>query len=682
MALDKNYSTINRLKKVFAPAEETGFSSRIITKIQSNEYTAGITVGDVIHYDTVANEYIKSRANSPQNSEVFGIVESVNSDLSLNVVTNGSITIPSSKLINVSGSSNGGGNDIYFLSGTSAGLLQNCGPTFSSMIIKPIYQIAPHGQFTGIVRNYLGYLKPLLFSDRIIPIEDFIPLSFSDNVTKILLYSIQSDEFSICSTTFSNISNKFTISQIKRFSIRSIIISTGLDFIDFGVGVNYDSKISNDGKNILLFAKSINKIYHLVYDDSADTITLKYIIQLDLSGSPEDKLWAVDNELTCITVSTRSLTRPPSIFDTKITSHDVSSRIQYFRRNVNAAGSAIQIKWKKVHENHAFGYCDATPVETSGACVDSLSVTSGVYRTNDIKCKGKNFCLSTICLIQDQINYKSKITGFFSPRYDSIDKLAQNEVPIFIAGITNDTVIQATPELMKTHFFGHDLVHLQQASLRDTPTTRSYKCGFGFKNYRILNKENNFYYEDFSYRDSSGIEYFDAAENGGSFSLLTSYVRKHANPYFTYNIFDTPTTSIEASITKVSCTENNIFCCFRYGSEIGVLKFPFNSSDGFSPFRYFEGSNSGTVPSTSGFGLIFQNPSSSILNFNFFATDSIFFICTSNKTFINGTIELDTQNFDKAIFYTTNTNIFFKVDNKIFVFNNTNQNFDETTIGI
>jgi hypothetical protein len=111
------------------------------------------------------------RANEPINlhpeqAEVFGIVESINADNSLNVVLNGSINLPAVKLFAAGPNTNPGFDDVFFLSGLTAGKLQNIGPTFASQyqsknffqtIIKPVYYVAPHGNFTGLVRNYLGY---------------------------------------------------------------------------------------------------------------------------------------------------------------------------------------------------------------------------------------------------------------------------------------------------------------------------------------------------------------------------------------------------------------------------------------------------------------------------------------------------------------------------------------------
>lgn len=117
----------------------------------------GLTAGDVIRYDVLLGGYTRAAATSLSNSEVFGIVEGVNVDGSLNVVTYGSITYPSNRLINLDGV-NYGGNDIYFLSDTQPGRLQNIPPSVVGKIVKPVYQRAPHGTaFTGTVVNYVGY---------------------------------------------------------------------------------------------------------------------------------------------------------------------------------------------------------------------------------------------------------------------------------------------------------------------------------------------------------------------------------------------------------------------------------------------------------------------------------------------------------------------------------------------
>lgn len=123
------------------------------------DYVSGLTFGDVIRYDVLSSGYTASKANTPVNAEVFGVIENYDSATNkFNVVIYGSINIDSSKLLSVSGSTGGGGgNDIYFLSGITAGKLQNLAPLDLSHIVKPVYQSSPHGSFTGVIVNYLGY---------------------------------------------------------------------------------------------------------------------------------------------------------------------------------------------------------------------------------------------------------------------------------------------------------------------------------------------------------------------------------------------------------------------------------------------------------------------------------------------------------------------------------------------
>ena len=66
------------------------------------DYLAGLTLGDVIRYDVVSSGYTGSRADTPVNAEVFGVIENYDSTTNkFNVVIYGSINIDSSKLLSV-----------------------------------------------------------------------------------------------------------------------------------------------------------------------------------------------------------------------------------------------------------------------------------------------------------------------------------------------------------------------------------------------------------------------------------------------------------------------------------------------------------------------------------------------------------------------------------------------------
>jgi len=151
----------------------SGFSGGIISGLPGDD---GVTAGDAIRYDNDINstsyqKYIKAQANTPANCEVIGIVESVTpvnpSDPTTGVVTviiQGQINYPSTKLVNATHidaeaglTGAAGGQDVYFLSAATAGVLQNLAPTEPTQVIKPIYQVAPDSPWTGQVVNYIGY---------------------------------------------------------------------------------------------------------------------------------------------------------------------------------------------------------------------------------------------------------------------------------------------------------------------------------------------------------------------------------------------------------------------------------------------------------------------------------------------------------------------------------------------
>lgn len=130
-------------------------SARSVAEI----YGGGVSAGNPIYYDVIGATWAKSIANDYAKSEVFGIIESI-TGLTATVVMHGSIKLPTTNQF-TSGAGGSGGNDIWFLSGTTAGGIQNTGPTLSGTIVKPLYYEAPHSlsgvTFTGTVVNYIGY---------------------------------------------------------------------------------------------------------------------------------------------------------------------------------------------------------------------------------------------------------------------------------------------------------------------------------------------------------------------------------------------------------------------------------------------------------------------------------------------------------------------------------------------
>jgi hypothetical protein len=138
---------------------QSGAGSRLACNITSGNYQAGMTAGDAIYYSVGDAEYRKSKADDQVTAEVFGVVESYNSsDSSLTVIISGSINIDSNLLALTSELGGSGGRDIFFLSGSTAGKLQDIAPTTIGHVVKPVYQVSPHGSYSGIVNNYIGYV--------------------------------------------------------------------------------------------------------------------------------------------------------------------------------------------------------------------------------------------------------------------------------------------------------------------------------------------------------------------------------------------------------------------------------------------------------------------------------------------------------------------------------------------
>ena len=154
--------TINSLQAV---------GSRLITVVPNTPTVQGgivdgITAGDVVRYDVLSNPkiYTKAQANDPATAEVIGVVEAV-TDANVTLVLSGQMKYPEGAFAVFDpdgdgplGSTGGaGGNDIYFLSAITGGLLQSYAPSEPTNIVKPVLQMADNGDFNAIVQNYIGY---------------------------------------------------------------------------------------------------------------------------------------------------------------------------------------------------------------------------------------------------------------------------------------------------------------------------------------------------------------------------------------------------------------------------------------------------------------------------------------------------------------------------------------------
>ena len=159
-------SSSSNIMSAITSVNLNSIGSRILAQIplSSSDYTieSGITAGDVIRYDVTDDsnkQYKRSLADGPENAEVVGVVESIDDD-SLNVVIFGQINFPG-EFTNATpaGTPEGasGGNDIYFLSPTVAGGIQNIAPFEQTQVVKPVLQKMDAGANNAVVLNYIGY---------------------------------------------------------------------------------------------------------------------------------------------------------------------------------------------------------------------------------------------------------------------------------------------------------------------------------------------------------------------------------------------------------------------------------------------------------------------------------------------------------------------------------------------
>ena len=150
-----------------------GPASRLVLNLESSsdfyDLDAGITNGDAIRFQPTplgtTGTYRRSQANNNENSEVVGVVESIDTVTgNLTVVLRGIMNHPQSNFEyneDVYGMTSGasGGNDIFFLSNGVSGGFMNLAPSEPGTIAKPILQRMSDstGSYNYQVLNYIGY---------------------------------------------------------------------------------------------------------------------------------------------------------------------------------------------------------------------------------------------------------------------------------------------------------------------------------------------------------------------------------------------------------------------------------------------------------------------------------------------------------------------------------------------
>lgn len=116
-----------------------------------------LTVGDVIRWDPSTDLYVLAKANSQNNGNFVGVVESIESD-GFTIVYSGEISLPDSLMSTISGST---GSFILYLSDTNAGKLTTTAPSAPGSVIKPVIIMSGtgvdiDGVVDGVVVNTAG----------------------------------------------------------------------------------------------------------------------------------------------------------------------------------------------------------------------------------------------------------------------------------------------------------------------------------------------------------------------------------------------------------------------------------------------------------------------------------------------------------------------------------------------
>ena len=122
----------------------------------------GFRVGDVVRYDDSYGGFTLAQADTAEHSEVTGVIRELHGDTKVFMVLEGIIPIdgftfardPNATL----GTWSGYTASTYFLSGTTAGLLDSIPPTENGAVVKPtmINMGTVGGQQYGIVKNFVG----------------------------------------------------------------------------------------------------------------------------------------------------------------------------------------------------------------------------------------------------------------------------------------------------------------------------------------------------------------------------------------------------------------------------------------------------------------------------------------------------------------------------------------------
>ena len=199
-------------------------------------------------------------------------------------------------------------------------------------------------------------------------------------------------------------------------------------------GITFDGStgqtciVSENGAYLLLASSDIRRVY---FFDVVNDVLLQTIT--DDSPGFGEKI-AADRDFYGIAIASSQLNKAPSIYDTRSTSWDASTKIHYYKRNYTSFSNP---KFKKVFSTNAHAQMRKSGIDAETLVAtatggfpqagygniqleSSQSTDAGVYRVSDLKTKGYNFALSSLALKTDQIDYRAPFFNIDSPRYDFI----------------------------------------------------------------------------------------------------------------------------------------------------------------------------------------------------------------------------------------------------------------------
>jgi hypothetical protein len=239
---------------------------------------------------------------------------------------------------------------------------------------------------------------------------------FSDDGSKLALYA------------YDDAINESTI-RVYDIAYSPTLTTTLLDEVSLGAvpftaQSNEKCFVSDDGVHLITSCPTSQSVY--LFDVAQNSLLQTITEDQPLFGS----LIAVDKDFYSMAISSTSLNRSSSIYDTRAVSWGACSIASFYKRNFKSSSAQ---KFKKIHSNNAYvvgkksginkeSYNMFSPAFPSPRYNDlakgcDVAQEAGVYRFDDLKCKKSNFAISSVALKQDQIDYKSCFPNVDSPRY-------------------------------------------------------------------------------------------------------------------------------------------------------------------------------------------------------------------------------------------------------------------------